>query len=74
MTLKTITTKIEETQLKELKKISKKTKWPQSVIIRQGIEIILKQLKEDTLSTEYLSQVENVINEDKHLLKNLAKV
>jgi len=74
MSLKTITTKVDENQLKELKNISKKTKWPQSVIIRWGIDFILNQLKEDVLSPEFRSHVETVITEDKHLLNKLSKI
>lgn len=71
--LKAITLKVEVKQFKLLEEISSQTHVPKSALIRQGIELVLRQHKEDVISADLRSQIAHLLEEDEELLKRLAK-
>jgi hypothetical protein len=71
--MKAISLKLEERQLKLLEEVSRATRIPKSALVRQGIELILLRAKEDVLSADFRREVDAVIDQDRELLKRLAK-
>jgi hypothetical protein len=71
--LKAITLKVEEKQFKLLEAISSQTHVPKSALIRQGIELVLRQHKEDVISADLRDEIAHLLEEDEELLKRLAK-
>ena len=54
--------------------MSRATHIPKSSLVRQGIELILLQAKEDVMSSDFRREVDALLSEDRALLKRLAKV
>ena len=71
--LKAITLKVEEKQFKLLEAVSSQTRVPKSALIRQGIELVLRQHKEDVISADLRDEIAHLLKEDEELLKRLAK-
>ena len=71
--LKPISLKIEANQLKVLDAVAKETHIPKTTLIRQGIDLILRQHKEDVVSARLQKEINSLLTEDKELLKRLAK-
>jgi hypothetical protein len=71
--LKPISLKIEETQLRILDAVSKETRIPKTALIRQGIDLVLRRHKEEVVSADLQKEINALLNEDKKLLKRLAK-
>lgn len=65
-------TKLTPEQIKALKKISARTHIPQAVLVRQGVSIIIAELKEKGTSLNFRNLVKKKVKEDKALLKKLA--
>ena len=72
--MKAISLKLDEHQLDLLDQMSRTTHISKSVLVRKGIDLILNQLKEDVVSTEFRQAVDNLLSEDKEVLKRLAKM
>lgn len=70
--MKTMSLKIGERQLKLLKQMSRTTRIPQSALVRKGIELVLLQAKEDVITPEFRRAVDQLIHEDRDILKRLA--
>ena len=70
--MKAITLKIDTTQLKLLDQLSKATHVPKSSLVRQGIDLILRQKKDEVLSPSLRSEIEKLLTEDKQVLKRLS--
>lgn len=71
--MKAITLKLEDQQLRLLDEVSKATHIPKSAPIRQGIDLVLRQTKEDILSAGLRGEIDQLLKEDQDLLKRLAK-
>ena len=71
--MKAITLKVDDRQLKLLDDVSKATHVPKSALIRQGIDLVLRQTKEGLLSLELRQEIDKLLNEDRKLLNRLAK-
>lgn len=71
--MKAISLKLAQEQLKLLDQASKTTHIPKSALIRKGITLILQQVKEDVVSQDFRRQVDELVSEDRELLKRLAK-
>lgn len=71
--MKALTLKLEDQQLRLLNEVSQSTHIPKSALIRKGIELILRQTKEDILSLELRQEIDRLLKEDRTLLKRLAK-
>lgn len=71
--LKPISLKIDEHQLKVLEALSQETRIPKSTLIREGIDLAIRQHKEDVISASLQKEIDTLITEDKELLKKLAK-
>ncbi|GJQ60394.1 MAG: ribbon-helix-helix domain-containing protein [Candidatus Scalindua sp. AMX11] len=70
--MKSISLKIEEEQLKILDAVSKETHIPKSALIREGIGLVIRQHKEDIITSDLKKEIDLLIREDKELLKKLA--
>jgi flagellar motor component MotA len=70
--LKPISLKIKEQQLKLLEALSRETHIPKSSLIRQGIDLIIRQHKEDVVSADLQREINALIKEDEQLLRRLA--
>ncbi|MBI4056722.1 MAG: ribbon-helix-helix domain-containing protein [Elusimicrobia bacterium] len=73
MSLKALTTKLDEKTLKALKAVSEKTRIPQSELIREGISLVLRRHSEDAITPELKNEIDDLLREDKELLKRLSK-
>ena len=71
--LKPISFKAEEYQLKLLDAVSRETHIPKSALIREGIDLVLQQHKEDIVSADLQKEIDALLEDDKGLLKKLAK-
>ena len=71
--MKAISLKLEDRQLKLLGQVSRATHIPKSALVRQGIELILLRAKEDVVSVDFRKEVDALVNQDRELLKRLAK-
>ena len=70
--MKPLTLKVDDKQLKLLNEISKTTHIPKSSLIRQGIDLILRQKKDEVLSAGLRLAIEDLLTEDHKVLKRLA--
>lgn len=73
MTTIQYSTKLTPEQIKALKKISAQTHIPQAVLVRQGVNIIIEELKDKAVSLNFRNLVKRKVKEDKDLLGKLAK-
>ena len=73
MALKAYTTKLDEKTLKALKAVSERTRIPQSELVREGVELALRRHSEDVVSPELRREIEDLLREDKGLLRRLSK-
>ncbi len=71
--MKAITFNIDEKQLKLLEAVSNATHIPKSAIIRRGIDLALRQSKEDVISVQIRREIDSLLAEDKEVLNRLAK-
>ena len=71
--MRPITLKVEQKQFRMLSEVSKATHVPKSALVRKGIDLVLRQAKEDILSSELRQQIDQLLLEDRELLKRLAK-
>ena len=71
--MKAMSLKLENQQLKLLEQASRITHIPKSALVRQGINLILQQVKDDVLSVDFRREVDALLSEDHELLKRLAK-
>lgn len=71
--LKPISLKIKEQQLKLLEALSRETHIPKSSLIRQGIDLIIRQHKEDVVSADLQKEINALLKEDAALLKRLSE-
>ena len=71
--MKAMSLKLEDQQLKLLEQASRVTHIPKSALVRQGINLILQQVKDDVLSVDFRREVDALLSEDRELLKRLAK-
>ena len=73
MGLKQFTTKLDEKTLETLKRVSERTRIPQSELVREGISLALRRYAEDVLTPELRQEIESLLEEDRSVLKRLAK-
>ncbi|MBI3001219.1 MAG: ribbon-helix-helix domain-containing protein [Deltaproteobacteria bacterium] len=71
--MKTISLKLDDRQVKLLNEVSKATHIPKSALVRKGVDLVLRQVKEEVISVELRREIEGLLNEDRELLKRLAK-
>jgi|FaiFalFF_MnMetaG_3_1042247.scaffolds.fasta_scaffold34037_2 predicted DNA-binding protein len=70
--LKMFATKLEERQIEALRSWSKKTKIPQSRLVREAIDRYLQELERDHL--EFLRRVDRDLEEDREAHTRLASL
>ena len=70
--LKMFATKLEERQIEALRSLSKKTKIPQSQLVREAIDRYLQELERDRL--EFLRRVDRDLEEDREAHTRLASL
>ena len=71
--MKTISLKLDDRQIKLLNEVSKATHIPKSALVRKGVDLVLRQVKEEVISVELRREIEGLLNKDRQLLKRLAK-
>ena len=71
--MKAISLKLEDRQVKLLDELSRATHIPKSALVRKGIDLVLRQSREDTISVELRQEIDELLEEDRELLKRLAK-
>ena len=71
--MKPISLKLDERQVKLLDEVSRSTHIPKSALVRKGIDLVLRQMKEDVISAELRREIDTLLDEDRELLKRLAK-
>lgn len=71
--MKPISLKLEDRQVKLLDEVSRATRIPKSALVRKGIDLVLRQVREEVISAELRRQIDALLNEDRELLKRLAK-
>lgn len=71
--MKAISLKLEERQVKLLDEVSRATRIPKSALVRKGIELVLRQMKEEVISADLRREIDALLAEDRELLKRLAK-
>ena len=71
--MKPVSLKLDERQVKLLDEVSRNTHIPKSALVRKGIDLVLRQMKEDVISSELRREIDALLDEDRHLLKRLAK-
>jgi len=71
--MKPISLKLDERQVKLLDEVSRNTHIPKSALVRKGIDLVLRQMKEDVISAELRREIDALLDEDRELLKRLAK-
>lgn len=72
--LKNFATKLEERQVKELKKLSEETKIPQAELVRQAIDLFLEKKKDEQERLNFLKRLDDRLDEDKETLERLARL
>ena len=65
--------KVEKRQFKLLNKLAQETNIPKSVLIRQGIDLLLLRSKEEVLTPGLRREIETLLAEDQQVLKRLAE-
>ena len=71
--MKAISLKLEDRQIKLLEEVSRVTHIPKSVLVRKGIDLVIRQNREDVISLELRREIDELLREDRELLKRLAK-
>lgn len=71
--MKAISLKLEERQVELLDQVSRATRIPKSALVRKGIDMVLREMKENVISAELRREIDALLAEDQELLKRLAK-
>lgn len=71
--MKSISLKLEDRQIRLLEQLSKATGISKSALVRKGIDMVLREVKEDIISVELQHQIDALLREDEDLLRCLAK-
>jgi hypothetical protein len=65
-------TKLRTEQVDALRKASKETRIPQTVLVRQAVDLLLGELNNHSSSSDFLTLVQTRVAEEHQLLKRLA--
>jgi predicted DNA-binding protein len=71
--MKAISLKLDERQVDLLDQVSQATHIPKSALVRKGIDMVLREMKENVISAELRREIDELLTEDQELLKRLAK-
>lgn len=71
--LKPFNTKLDARQIELLDKVSAATHIPKAVLVRQAIDILIDEYKEDIISPEFTKLVDKSLRQNIRLLKKLSK-
>jgi len=72
--LKTYAIKLEEGQIKALKRLSRETKIPQEELLRQAVDLLLREWKDDHERLEFIKRLDERLEEDREAMKRLAEL
>jgi len=72
--LKTYAAKLEERQIKALRKLSKGTKIPQAELLRQAVDLLLERRRSDQERLEFIKRLDRRLEEDREAMERLAKL
>jgi predicted DNA-binding protein len=71
--MKAISLKLQDRQVELLDQVSRATRIPKSALVRKGIDMVLREMKENVVSAELKREIDALLTDDKELLKRLAK-
>ena len=71
--MKAISLKLQHRQVELLDQVSRATHIPKSALVRKGIDMVLREMKENIISAELRREIDALLTEDHELLKRLAK-
>lgn len=71
--MKTIRLTLDDKQAELLGQVSKATHISKSALVRKGIDLVLREMKEDIISPELRREIATLLREDADLLRRLAK-
>ena len=71
--MKAISLKLEDRQVDLLDQVSRATRIPKSALVRKGIDMVIREMKENVISAELRREIDALLTEDQELLKRLAK-
>ncbi len=71
--MKAISLKLKDRQVELLDRVSRATHIPKSALVRKGIDMVLREMKENVISAELRREIDALLTEDQELLKRLAK-
>lgn len=71
--MKAISLKLDERQVDLLDQVSQATHIPKSALVRKGIDMVLREMKENVISAELRREIDELLTQDQELLKRLAK-
>lgn len=71
--MKAISVKLDEIQVRLLNQVSRVTHIPKSALVRKGIDLVLRQTKEDIVSLDLRREIDALLKEDREVLKRLSK-
>jgi len=73
MASKSLVTRLDVKTIGALKAVSKRTRIPQSELVREGIAFVLRRHAEDSVTPELKEGIDALLREDAGLLKRLSK-
>jgi predicted DNA-binding protein len=71
--MKAISLKLQDRQVELLDQVSRATHIPKSALVRKGVDMVLREMKENVISADLKREIDALLTEDKQLLKRLAK-
>lgn len=73
MAKKILVTRVDARMIGALKAVSKRTRIPQSELVREGIAFVLRRHAEDSVTPELKEDIDALLREDAELLNRLSK-
>jgi predicted DNA-binding protein len=70
--VKKISFKLQDRQIELLDQVARATHIPKSALVRKGIDMVLREMKENVMSAELKREIDALLTKDKQLLKRLA--
>jgi hypothetical protein len=73
MASKSFVTRLDTKTISALKSVSKRTRIPQSELVREGIAFVLQRHSQDAVTAELKEEIDGILRDDSGLLKRLSK-
>ena len=72
--MKKISLKLQDRQVELLDQVARATHISKSALVRKGIDMVLREMKENVMSAELKREIDALLTKDKQLLKRLANL